>query len=696
MNKMNQRPLPLSLRFAVRATLIAAICVPGAAQAIDFEFGGWNGSLNTTLSYGQMFRDEKRDPRLIATANGGTGRSPNIDDGNLNWDVDRVSSAWKVVSELSLDRDNYGLFVRGSALYDYMVEENKSERTDISESGKNLAGAYTRLLDAFAYGRWDLGGHELELRGGRQVVNWGESTFIQSGINNAINHFDVSALRVPGSELREAYLPQEMLKVSYALTDNVTAEAIAIFDWDNTEPEPVGSYFAANDFVPRGGEKVILGFGAFSDQGVDYRPLGGPFIEDFQAVPRGPTIEPDDQGQYGVALKWFLPDFNQGTEFGFYFVNYHSKLPLISGRTGTQVGIGNSLGTLTAVIATAQALAGGQPIGSAIAIGAGAGASAAAANGGNLSLATAAQYATIAANTVIGGGSASTQASNLATHEYAKTASYFTEYPEDIQLFGVSFNTPLGQTGIALQGELSYRHDVPLQFDDVELLFAALTPFEAVALGAQGIPMPATCTPALPTLTRCGQLGAFGVDQEVPGWGRFDVWQGQVTATRAFPPMLGASQLVAVLEAGMTHVSGMPGKESGGPEGLGLRFNGPGTSVSGNVPLAGRHFGEVEPLNRFADQDSWGYRAALRLDYLGLIGAWNFSPRFVWSHDVSGTTPGPGGNFVEDRYGATLGVLASYQSKFEIDMSYTVFGGAGRYNELTDRDFFAATVKYSF
>jgi hypothetical protein len=362
MNKMIQRPLPLSLRFAVRVTLVAAICVPGAAGAIDFEAGGWTGSLNTTLSYGQLWRDEKRDPRLIATANGGTGRSPNIDDGNLNWDVDRVSSAFKVVSELSLDRGNYGLFVRGSALYDYPVEEDKSERTDISESGKNLAGAYTRLLDAFAYGRWDLSGHELEVRGGRQVVNWGESTFIQGGINNAINHFDVSALRVPGSELREAYLPQEMLKVSYALTDNVTAEAIAIFDWDETEPEPVGSYFASNDFVPRGGEKVILGFGAFSDQGVDYRPLGGPLIEDFQAVPRGPTIKADSQGQYGAALKWFLPDFNQGTEFGFYFVNYHSKLPLISGRTGTQVGIGNSVGTLTTVIATAQALAGGQPM----------------------------------------------------------------------------------------------------------------------------------------------------------------------------------------------------------------------------------------------------------------------------------------------------------------------------------------------
>ncbi|HEY5559844.1 MAG TPA: DUF1302 domain-containing protein [Steroidobacteraceae bacterium] len=696
MNMMIQRPMPLSLRLAVRAALLGALCVPGTALAVDFEAGGWDGTLNTTVSFGQLWRDEPRDPRLIGTADGGTGRSPNIDDGNLNYREGRVSSAYKLVTELALDRGNFGLFVRGSALYDDLVEDSETERTEISESGKNLAGAYVRLLDAFAFGRWDLSGHELEVRGGRQVVNWGESTFIQGGINNAINHFDVSALRVPGSELREAYLPQEMLKLSYALTDNVTAEAIAIFDWNKTQPEPVGSYFASNDFVPRGGEKVILGFGAFSDQGVDYTSLGGSLIEDFQAVPRGPTIEADDQGQYGVALKWFLPDFNQGTELGFFFVNYHSKLPLISGRTGTQVGIGNSLGALTAVAATAQALAGGLPLAGAIALGANAGVGAAAANGGNLSLATATEYATISGNTVLGGGSASTQASNLATHEYAKTASYYTQYPEDIQLFGVSFNTQLGQTGVALQGEVSYRHDAPLQFDDVELLFAALTPFEAVALGAQGIAVPATCNSTLPTLTRCGQLGAFGVDQNVPGWGLFDVWQGQLTATKAFPPMLGAAQLVAVLEAGMTHVDGMPDKLTGGPVGRGLRFNGPVTSVSGNAELAGRHFGEVEPQDRFADQDSWGYRAAFRLDYLGLIGAWNFSPRFVWAHDVDGTTPGPGGNFVEDRYGATIGVGASYQASLEIDVSYTIFGGAGRYNELTDRDFFAATIKYSF
>jgi Protein of unknown function (DUF1302) len=683
-------------KIPARPLFVAAILSPCTALAVDFEAGGWNGSFDTTVTFGQTWRTEARDPRLIGTANGGTGRSPNIDDGDLNYRKGRVSSAYKAVAELALDRESFGLFVRGSALYDDLVEDSETERTPIPDAGKELAGNYLRLLDAFVYGRWDLAGRELELRAGRQVVNWGESTFIQGGINNAINHFDVAALRVPGAELREAYLPQEILKASFAFTGNVTAEAIGIFDWDRTEPEPVGSYFSTNDFVPRGGGEVFLGFGAFSDQGTDFTALGGPFIEDFQAVPRGPTIRADDSGQYGAAIRWFLPDLSQGTELGFYFVNYHSKLPLISGRTGTQAGVGNSLGTLTAAIATAQGLASGLPLASAVAIAANAGAAAAAANGGDLSVDTAAGYATIAGNTVLGGGNVTSQATALATHEYAQTARYFTEYPEDIRLLGVSFNTQLGTSGVALQGEVSYRQDVPLQFDDVEVLFAALTPFEAAALAAQGVAVPDACVDALATLARCGQLGAFGTDQVVKGWDEFDVWQAQLTATKAFPPMLGASQLVAVVEAGVTQVDGMPDKTSGGPVGRGLRLNGPGTSVSGNDALAGRHFGEVEPLDRFADENSWGYRAALRLDYLSLIGAWNFSPRFVWAHDVAGTTPGPGGNFVEGRYGATLGVGAIYQSQFEVDLSYTVFGGAGRYNELGDRDFLAATVKYSF
>ena len=108
-----------------------------------------------------------------------------------------------------------------------------------------------RLLDAFVYAKFDLGSMGAELRLGRQVVSWGESTFIQNGIN-VINHFDVSALRVPGSELKEAFLPQEMVNFSLQFNDNWSAQAIYITDWNATVPEPAGSYFSSNDFAPDG------------------------------------------------------------------------------------------------------------------------------------------------------------------------------------------------------------------------------------------------------------------------------------------------------------------------------------------------------------------------------------------------------------------------------------------------------------
>jgi hypothetical protein len=680
-----------------------------AAYAWDFQNqdGTFSGSWDTTLTYGQAWRIESRDCRLIAIADGGCGRSPNIDDGDLNYDTDMYSRALKALTELSLNYRGFGAFVRGSALYDDAAAN--TQRTELSSSSKDLVENYFRLLDAFVYAKFDLGSMGAELRLGRQAVSWGESTFIQNGIN-VINHFDVSALRVPGSELKEGFLPQEMVNFSLQFNDNLSAQAIYITDWNATVPEPAGSYYSSNDFAPVGGSKVVLGFGSFSDQGVDFRPLGGTYISNFQTVNRLATRKPDDQGQFGVNLKYYAPNFNNGTEFGLFFLNYHSRLPLISGQTGTQRGVGNAFGALNAVGAAAQGLAAGLPINAAIATAAQLGVARSAAAGGNLDLATATQYATVGANTQLSRGDVTGQASNIATHEYALTAGYYTEYPEDIKLIGLSFNTQLQWGGIALQGEVAYRQDVPLQFDDVELLFAALTPFEQGLATLRGTPLPTTCpegNAAASTLTHCGQLGGFGLDQKVQGWDLYDTYQAQFTVTKTFSNILKASQVVVVAEAGVTHIQDMPDKLTGGPNGRGLRFNGPVTNVSGNYELRGRHcptltaadclaLNLVEPQNRFADATSYGYRVAGRLEYPGLMGAWNVLPRFSWQHDVSGTTPGPGGNFVEGRYGLTLGVAANLRAKWEIDTSWTKFGGAGRFNDINDRDFVAATLKYSF
>jgi Protein of unknown function (DUF1302) len=698
--------------------IVAALALASpAAYAWDFQSndGSFTGSWDTTITYGQAWRIESRDCRLIAIADGGCGRSPNIDDGDLNYDTDMFSRAFKALTEISLNYRSVGAFVRASALYDDAAAD--TQRTPLSPASEDLVKSYGRLLDAFVYAKFPLGNMNAELRLGRQAVSWGESTFIQNGIN-VINHFDVSALRVPGSELKEAFLPQEMVNFSLQFSDNLSAQAIYITDWNATVPEPSGSYFSNNDFAVTGGSRVILGFGSFSDQGVDFRPLASdqipasqlPNITNFQNVLRSPTHKPDDGGQYGFNLKYYAPSFNNGTEFGLFFLNYHSRLPLISGHTGSQRGLGNAWGALNAVGAAAQGLAAGLSPQAAIATAGQLGAARAAQQGGNLTVEQASQYAAVGAATQLAGGDVTAQASNIATHEFAVDSSYFTEYPEDIKLIGLSFNTQLQWGGIALQGEVAYRQDVPLQFDDVELLFAALTPFEQGLGTLRGTPLPADCpagVPAAATLSRCGQLGAFGLDEDVKGWGRFDTYQVQMTATKTFSNILGAAQMVMVAEAGLTHIQDMPDKLTGGPNGRGLRFNGPATNVSGNFELRGRHcptlsaaaclaLDLVEPQNRFADATSYGYRVAGRLEYPGLVGPWNVLPRFNWQHDVKGTTPGPGGNFVEGRYGLTLGVEANLRATWAVDMSWTKFGGAGRFNDINDRDYVAATLKYSF
>src|SRR5262249_27652395 len=162
--------------------------------------------------------------------------------------------------------------------------------------------------------------------------------------------------------------------------------------------------------------------------------------------------------------------------------------------------------------AAAQALAAGLPFNAAVATAAGVGVARSQAAGGNLDPTLAQQYATIGANTQLAGGDVTAQATNIATHEYAKTAGYFTELPEDIRMLGVSFNTQLQSSGIALQGEIAWRENLPLQYDDVELLFSALAPFESGIAALRGTPLPANLpcvSGASATLTACNQLGRF-------------------------------------------------------------------------------------------------------------------------------------------------------------------------------------------
>ena len=104
----------------------------------------------------------------------------------------------------------------------------------------------------------------------------------------------------------------------------------------------------------------------------------------------------------------------------------------------------------------------------------------------------------------------------------------------------------------------------------------------------------------------------------------------------------------------------------------------------------------TEPASAFPTDDAWGYVIAGRFDYNNALGPVNLFPRFSWAHDVDGTSPGPGGQFIDGRQALTIGLGFQYQINLEWDLSWTQYMGAGRYNLIHVRAFVAANIKYSF
>ncbi|MDZ3822550.1 MAG: DUF1302 domain-containing protein [Pseudoxanthomonas sp.] len=619
-----------------------ALALAGAASgaaALDFTSGEWSGSLDTTVSYGVSVRAEDPNDTTVGKANlnplfpllglsnpqqrAAPGRwSVNGDDANLKWEKgDVVSNTAKITSEFSLTWRNFGAFLRGTAFYDWEYEG----RDDISRFARDKVGRDAKILDAFVYWNFgESGGLNGALRVGQQVVSWGENTFIQNGIN-VINPVDVSRLRVAGAELKEAFLPVNMVFASVNLTQNLAVEGMYLLEFEQTEPEPVGTFFSTNDFATLGGTYAMLNFGtvpqpvlnpdlfwdvcygntpsdiAAMNQGVPAGP-GGALIPLYRvacqaALPRAPDRYPRDRGDWGLAMRYFAENLNS-TEFGLYYMNYSSRLPLISG--------------------------------------------------------------------------------NAVTNANANSGRVFVEYPEDIKMVGLSANTLL-PWGVAFQGEVSHKTGVPLQIDDVEVLFAGLSPLNAL------IPQPG--------LRFRSQLGQFAPGAEIQGWERHKVWQGQFTLTKVFGPgnWLGSDQISAVMEVGATKVRDLPDPSV-------LRYQGDGTDTGGGPDVtSGALRNPITQVGGFPTEFSWGYRMAMRSDYSNAFGTpFVVSPRIAFNHDVNGTTPGPGGNFVEDRKSYTLGVEANYLNQWAVDLSYTRFFGAGMFNTLADRDFYSISARYSF
>ncbi|THF62911.1 DUF1302 domain-containing protein [Pseudothauera nasutitermitis] len=629
----HQRAVPRPcLRPAVLGAAVA-LAVGGTAPAHAFEFSGADGELtgsfDTTLSIGGLWRMQDREKSLISIANGGTSRDPNSDDGNLRYKKgELVSLAVKATHDLELRYRNYGAFVRASYFYDDAI----MGKSGLHSSARREAGRDAEILDAYVRGAFEIGGRSLNVRAGRQVVSWGESTFIQNGIN-VLNPINVTRLRVPGAELKEGLIPTGMLWASQELTDNLSLEAVWIAEWKETKIEPVGTFFSTNDFVATGGNIAYTGFGRRKDGNAAPAMFGlDPTAQLF--APRSKDREPSDGGEYGISLRWFVPELNN-TEFGFYHVNYHSRTPYVSGYRGGISVHSTPISGCTVFDAPLASVAG---------------------------LPTACAFAA------------------------GRAGSYFVDYPKNIKLFGLSFNTE-GPAGIALQGEYSYRKNQPLQLPSADLLNAAL------GLGNQ--------------ITTTNPIDAQAVPYgtEIKGYRRVKMHQVQFTGTKALPRVLGAEQMVMVGEVGYTYLD-LPSN---------LKFAAPGCHLPQVGSEASSAFGSTS-AGCFMTRNSWGYRLVGRLDYNNLIDGATVSPRLAFSHDVSGRSP----TFNEGAKALTLGLGVNYRQNWQADIAYTSFFGgkkikgtdpgaaspqfpagqaatyASHTNPLVDRDFLSVSVSYSF
>jgi len=421
--------------FSASAAVMTAALAVQPATALEYNFGGVQVFLDTTVSAGVSVRVADRNALFLPESNGGGSESNadvltipglptlgglagqvvtldtntagdnfdgsiNTDDGRLNFDKgDLTSGVVKMTNDIQANYENYKFFARVSSFYDAVLDNSSSfERSAIGDGAKTDTARDIDLLDFYVSGDFNVGDLPLNVRLGKQVISWGEGTFFLNGIN-AINPIDVSAFRRPGVEIKEGLLPVWAVYGSLGLPYDLSLEAFYQLEWEEFQLDRPGTPFSGSDVLfqssQRGGNQNATSFitggnpttGSFRDCGglagnpiaaaidaalvaapgtfFDNETCSGtnPFANFTTNLPIGqaeanlldPNIvnhtgvirrlqdrEASDSGQYGVAMRWYSEDLNS-TEFGFYFMNYHSRLPIASQRVRDGAAAGGSV-----------------------------------------------------------------------------------------------------------------------------------------------------------------------------------------------------------------------------------------------------------------------------------------------------------------------------------------------------------------
>lgn len=632
------RPWQVGLALALA---LLPLLVANSVQAVEFSFADnqVTGSLDTTVSYGSMWRVQGREKSNISDIN--------ADDGNRNFDTGLVSEVYKATSDLSVKYQNYGAFVRGTAFYDTQIMDKRNDYyattdgverpsqnfpndNEFTQGTRHNAGRKGQILDAYLYGSWDIYEQPVSAKVGRQVINWGEGVFYRGGVNTT-NPVDAAKFHLPGSELKEVLVPMEAFSFNLGLTDNLSMEAFYQWKWKETQLDPAGTYFGETDLFAEGGNTAYTTEAALAPAMLGYNALlatgllgNGPYGPNaylnpqtgvFKVANIGKDIEADDSGQFGLAFRYVAEQLNS-TEFGFYFVNYHAKEPQIA------IDLRDYQGVDMAAL----------------------------------------------------GGIVGTDAGAIATLDLAGNAQARRDYVEDIRMYGFSFNTTVGDASFS--GELAYRPNAPISIAATDDLLGDLL--------IQGILGSDLLDSAIAGDAACAQVSGKSLcrSQLFENYQRAETYNISLSTIYNFGPLVSFDSVMGVAEVASQHIRGSSLKYTA--------FDGTERKFSSSTDKA--YVGGNDDSDQIS-RDSYGYTLLLAGTWNDVYAGVKVSPYVVYQDDFQGNADRTG-NFAEGRKAYTLGMDASYLNSFEVGLQYTEYYGSS--NSLRDRDNVSLSAKYSF
>ena len=434
-------------RRAVTLAVVAALAA-GTAQAFEIDTGNEDLTVrwDNTFRYNVGWRVQGQNAAITGNAN--------TDDGDRNFKSGSVvTNRLDVLSEFDLVwQKKYGIRVSaagwGDAAYNHPDGTNTATANTLV-NGLPVAGAlsdYTKryargvsgeMLDWFTFGNFEVGDIPVSVKLGQHTVYWGESLFLVGlvhGIAYSQNSVDQwKGLANPGSEAKELFRPRGGLTIQAQPTKDLSLAGQWFYNWQAVRSPESGTYLANNDPLNFGGDSFIGPANPFAA----VIPGAPAYLRFWNNNIVQPSRYSSSIGDYGFAARW-SPEWLDGT-LGFYYRNATDILPqllltpgLASIPSATCTAIGGTVLTPTTCLINNKA----------------------------------------------------TTVADL--QKYGKAGTYQTAYGNNIHIYGLSLSKEIA--GISFGAEVSYRQNMPLASDAVNVLPAPLAAITPGAIATTSVP----------------------------------------------------------------------------------------------------------------------------------------------------------------------------------------------------------------